>query len=79
MRIPVDPSKENPRWTRCRVALGREPKTYEYVAWSNRCWAEFCKQQGVRDMTAAELKLGREAAHAAFDAFQDGWAVPSAR
>lgn len=63
-----DPEKENPRWTRCRAAIGREPLAYEFIIWNSRCWLEFCKSQGATRDTI-RLKLGSHT-DVAFDAWQ---------
>lgn len=39
-KIPVVPD-ENPRWTRCRHAIGREPKGWEFMVWMAGCWNAF--------------------------------------
>jgi hypothetical protein len=35
---------ENPRWTACRVALGREFKVWEFLNWNRARWVEFATE-----------------------------------
>jgi hypothetical protein len=70
-----DPAVENPRWTRCRYALGREPKAYEFIAWNGRCWDEFCKFHSCKntdDLAAKFYGLGEDvrAGGGSFDSWQ---------
>lgn len=60
---------ENPRWSCCRAALGREPRTLDFVLWMSGKWEAFAKERGVgSSSTDAFLALG-DKAHAAFDAW----------
>lgn len=63
-----DATTENPRWTRCRAALGREPKAYEFIVWNSRCWQEFAETLGLRSVDGIHARL--KDADVAFDAFQ---------
>lgn len=60
---------ENPRWTLCRQALGREPKAYEFMVWLSPFWVQFARLHGVRDSQGVELKLGIDETRRAFDAW----------
>lgn len=35
--------EENPRWTVCRAALGREPEGWEFIVWIDARWVEFMR------------------------------------
>ncbi len=41
MNIILDRAKENPRWTLCRAAIGREPRAWEFMLWLGPRWKEF--------------------------------------
>lgn len=69
-KIPTTPETENPRWTRCRHAIGREPKGWEFIVWMTQCWADFRAHFGFRTNDEAALRLG-DAFHETFDRFQD--------
>jgi hypothetical protein len=64
-----DAAVENPRWTRCRAALGRQPAAYEFIIWNSRCWTEFAALHKCKDTSQVMFKLGAGAADA-FDAWQ---------
>lgn len=32
---------ENPRWTQCRIALGREPRAVDFMLWIQERWRDF--------------------------------------
>lgn len=68
LQIPVT---ENPRWTRCRAAIGREPKPWEFIIWVGWCWADFYRHEGVKSFSEARHKIGLRRVHDAFDAFQE--------
>ncbi len=38
---------ENPRWTCCREALGREPKAWEFMIWVQQRWRDYAAHLGV--------------------------------
>jgi hypothetical protein len=40
---------ENSRWTRCREALGHEPRPAEFIVWINEQWRAFFVATGRRD------------------------------
>lgn len=70
-KIPITPETENPRWTRCRHAIGREPQGWEFMVWMGWCWSEFRAHMGVRTNESGALRFGEEAWQDAFDRFQD--------
>lgn len=37
---------ENPRWTLCRAAIGREPTGVTFVRWINEHWEEWHDKLG---------------------------------
>lgn len=39
---------ENPYWTACRRALGREPTAAEYFAWNREQWRAYAASLGLR-------------------------------
>lgn len=45
--------KENPRWTRCREALGREFEAWEFSLWIKQRWRDYAKFLGLADLGAA--------------------------
>lgn len=48
--------EENPRWTACRAALGREPEGWEFINWIQARWREFMADRpGFRHQWQAEF------------------------
>lgn len=62
----VEQPAENPRWTRCREALGREPSNTDFICWTFSRWEDFAKERGCKDSSEVRNKLGTNA-HPAFD------------
>jgi len=53
----------NPRWATCAAELGREPKTWEFMAWITERWSSWCL------LTGRPAHQHTDADHAAFDAW----------
>lgn len=66
--VAVELPAENPRWTRCREALGREPSTTDFICWMGRRWTDFAIAHGCRDGFEVRSRLGPDV-HPAFDAW----------
>lgn len=64
VELPV----ENPRWTRCREALGREPSTTDFICWMTSWWEDYAKERGYKDSSEMHARLGPDV-HPAFDAW----------
>lgn len=62
----VRPGEENPRWTRCREALGREPSTLDFILWMGRRWQDFAAARGCRNVDEVTQRVG---VHEDFDAW----------
>jgi len=43
---------ENPRWTICRAAIGREPLAWEFSLWITRRWTNYATHIGVKRPSA---------------------------
>ena len=41
------PDGENPRWTQCRKAIGREIRALDFILWMSGKWTEFARESGV--------------------------------
>jgi hypothetical protein len=67
---------ENPRWTRCRYAIGREPTGIDFSLWCVRCWIEFgelfsFRTTGYQSTRSAMIAAGVADVDGAFDAWQE--------
>lgn len=40
--------RENPRWTCCRRAMGREPQAWEFMLWNGDMWNRFLEYLGLK-------------------------------
>jgi hypothetical protein len=78
MEIALTPT-ENPRWTICRAALGKEPEGYKFSLWIDARWQDFAKHIGAEhnsgEMASTDVfihfwwkkRQGTEVAQKAFD------------
>jgi hypothetical protein len=41
---------ENPRWTMCRAAIGREPEVWEFTLWTQQRWRDYAVHLGLADL-----------------------------
>lgn len=73
--IKLNPEKENPRWTLCRAAFGREPKAWEFTLWNGEQWRRFLEHLGIKRIpgetasTTVFLALGLEEGQNAYDSW----------
>lgn len=44
---------ENPRWTACRKAIGREPECWEFSLWIQKRWHDYAAHLGLAELNAA--------------------------
>jgi len=77
--ITLIPETENPRWTLCRAAFGREPEGYEFSLWIDARWRDFAQHIGAQripgELASTDVfahfwwkkHLGSEEAQKAFD------------
>lgn len=67
----------NVRWTLCQEALGRKPKTWEFMAWIGQRWTDYGRMNGVKvDAVVGTEKL-RQKLGADLDVLFDSWLLHS--
>ena len=66
---------ENPRWTMCRAAMGREPRAWEFALWNGEQWRRFLEHLGLKRVpnetasTTIFLALGVDEGQKAYDSW----------
>lgn len=79
--VTLNREVENPRWTCCRAAFGREPRAWEFSIWLRKRWAEFADSLGARHTPGSSRsdeafshnwftnRVDSDGTHAQFDAW----------
>lgn len=68
--------RENPRWTACRAAMGREPRAWEFIIWINARWIEYARHLGVPTSGSAAQSVYRSIGYDEGQRAFDLWLSP---